>query len=484
MAPRSLTFLSRKSPRAFPSALWGPGLLLALAFHLAHGQHGTVVDKATGKPIAKAYVMHRPTWALVMTNDQGAFTFPDVLPVGRGRATASDPVRLTPDGRLLWAGSGAPGPAHLIGVNGVTHELPGNPERGYPLASLRTGMYMLRWGQAVYRVVWMEGQAPLLQRLGSVSVSSTLPSLARQAAQAESLIVSRYGYDAATVVVADKNVGQVQLNPNVKAPPPGMVALKGGAFKMGSNLDAVTSPIHDVTVSGFYVDTTEVTQADYELMMGEKPWTRDAERYELTFGPRHSALEMIWYEAALYCNMRSKRDGLDTVFKYSGISPEPIIGLFVLNDLKTDIDANGYRLPTEAEWEYACKGGQDSIYFWGTSKDIQDSADKYGWNNKNTFNNGNSITNNPVAALRPNGYGLYDMVGNAIEFVLDSRTSPYPMIPSQDPFFEENNPTPSRVVRGGGFLWPSSGMSCSNRGAVSPYIYGAHSGFRVVLPIR
>jgi formylglycine-generating enzyme len=476
--------LTRKSRRAFFSALWAPGLLLALACPTAQAQHGVVVDKATGKPIAKAYVMHRPTWALVMTNDQGAFTFPDVLPVKRGRAPASDPVRLTPDGRLFWSGSGAPGPARLVEANGLIHEIPGTPERGYRLASLRTGLYMLRWGQAVYRVVWMEGQAPLLQRAGSVSATALSTPLARQAAPAESLIVSRYGYDAAMVMVTSKDVGQVQLNANAKAPPPGMRALTGGQFKMGSNLDAVASPIHEVTVSGFYVDTTEVTQADYELLMGEKPWTRDANGYDLTFSPRHSALQMIWYEAALYCNKRSKRDGLDTVFQYNGITPEPRIGFFILNDLKTDIHANGYRLPTEAEWEYACKGGQDSIYFWGTNKDIQDSANKYGWNNKNTFNNGNSITNNPIAALRPNGYGLYDMVGNAIEYVLDSRVSPYPTTPNQNPFFVDGESPPSRILRGGGFLWPSIDLSCSNRGSVYPFTYGAHSGFRVVLPIR
>nr|MDQ3000846.1 hypothetical protein [Fibrobacterota bacterium] len=63
MAPCSLTSLTRKSPRAFPSTLLVPGLILALACHLAHAQHGVVLDKATGKPIAKAYVMHRPTWS-------------------------------------------------------------------------------------------------------------------------------------------------------------------------------------------------------------------------------------------------------------------------------------------------------------------------------------------------------------------------------------------------------------------------------------
>jgi formylglycine-generating enzyme len=483
MAPCSLTL---NPPRVFPSSLGAPGLLLALACQFAQAQQGVVVDKATGKPIAKAYVMHRPTWTLVMTNAQGAFTFPDVLPVKRGREgmQAFDPVRLTPEGRLHWGGPGDPGPARLVEANGKTHTIPGNLERGYSLPTLRTGLYVLLWGQAVYRMVWMDGQAPLLQKLGSVSASSSLNPLARQAALAESLIVSRYGYDAITVLVSGKDVGQVQLTPNAKAPPPGMRALKGGLFKMGNNKDAVASPIHDVTVSGFYVDTTEVTQADYELLMGEKPWTRDANGYDLTSGPRHSALQMIWYEAALYCNKRSKRDGLDTVFKYSGISSESENGFFILNELKTDIHANGYRLPTEAEWEYACKGGQDSIYHWGTNKDIQDSANVYGWNNKNTFNNGNSITNNPVAAKKPNQYDLYDMGGNAAEYVLDTRISPYPLTPNVDPFFEEQNSAPHRQAKGGGFDFRSDAMSCSARGYLLPYTYGTNSGFRVVLPIR
>jgi len=451
----------------------------------AQAQKGVVVDKVTGKPIAKAYVMHRPTWALVMSNDKGEFEFPAVLPgpLVKEPGKRQEHLRLSTDGRLQVHGQSNPGALRLVGMNGVTYALPKMGDDQYQLPSLRSGLYTLLLGQEVYRVVWLGGSGQVTRMVGEVSASSLSNPLARRAAGAESLIVSRYGYDAALVVLTSNDVGQVKLNPNAKAPPPGMRALKGGAFKMGSNLDAVASPIHDVTVSGFYVDTTEVTQPDYELMMGEKPWTRDANGYDLTVGPRYSALQMIWFEAALYCNKRSKRDGLDTVFSYSGISPEPTAGFFILNNLKTNLNANGYRLPTEAEWEYACKGGQDSIYFWGTNKDISDSAKIYGWYNRNTFNNGNSITNDPVATKKPNQYGLYDIVGNASEFVLDSRFSPYPLTPNVNPFFQDSD-NPHTIIDRGGVAFLSEDMSCSVRGSADPYTYGSSTGFRVVFPIR
>lgn len=465
---------------------WTVSLLITLCGQAVQAQKGVVVDKGTGKPIAKAYVMHRPTWALVMTNDQGEFEFPAVLPgpLVKGPGKGQEHLRVSADGRLQVFGQTSLGAPRLLSMNGVTNTLPRLGQDQYQLPSQRSGLYTLVLGQEVYRVIWLGGSGQVTRLVGEISGTALSNALARRAVGAESLIVSRYGYDAANLILTTNDVGQVKLNPNAKAPPPGMRALKGGAFKMGTDLDPVASPMHQVTVSGFYVDTTEVTQPDYELMMGEKPWTRATDGYDLTFDPRYSALQMSWFEAALYCNRRSKRDGLDTAFTYTAITPEPTSGLFILENLKTDINANGYRLPTEAEWEYTCKGGQDSTYFWGTNQDIVDSAKVYGWYNRNTFNNGNSITNDPVATKKPNKNGVYDIVGNASEYVLDSRVSPYPLTPNVDPFFQDSRNPHSVIDRGGGYIFPSEDMSCTARGFIDAYTYGVASGFRVVLPIR
>jgi uncharacterized repeat protein (TIGR02543 family) len=259
----------------------------------------------------------------------------------------------------------------------------------------------------------------------------------------------------------DKNVTAVFKPLSV---PAGMKVINGGIFSMGQ--EGIATPVHTVTVSGFYMDSTEVTQEDYFALMGENPSSLK--------GEQHLPVESeTWYDAVLYCNNRSKRDGLDTVYSYSSVTGTPGHWCSALGNLAIDFTKNGYRLPTEAEWEYACRSGTETKCFWGNDSST---GDNYAW----SFFNSNNTTH-PVAEKLPNPWGLYDMAGNVWEWCND-----WFGIYSSD---TQINPTGAgngtyRVFRGGGW----SDVAAYLRSASHSYYFpddGYNAiGFRVVLPIR
>ena len=149
----------------------------------------------------------------------------------------------------------------------------------------------------------------------------------------------------------------------------------------------------------FLMDTTEITQNEYESVMGVNPSYLKRPYYPV---------EMVsWNRAVLYCNAKSKLDGFDTVYTYTSIDIVNSNGQDTLANLLFDISKKGYRLPTEAEWEYACGVVADSNSrvgaFWGN-----DTAIKYMWRPCDSTH--------AVGLKLPNIYKLYDMIGNVSEF--------------------------------------------------------------------
>ncbi len=234
-----------------------------------------------------------------------------------------------------------------------------------------------------------------------------------------------------------------------------MALVPAGDFLMGDESgDADEKPAHKVKVKAFYMDTREVTQKAYESLMEKNP-----SKFK---GPDLPVEQVDWYHAALYCNMRSLKENLKPCY-------DP-------KNLACDFSANGYRLPTEAEWEYACRAGANTKYaYGGDASKLQ----TYAW-----FKGNAGQKTHPVGQKQPNAWGLYDMHGNVAEWCNDSyNESYYNSSDGTDP----HGPTAGdkRVLRGGS--WRTSEESCrvsarnSENARFADACFGSDSyGFRCV----
>ena len=194
-----------------------------------------------------------------------------------------------------------------------------------------------------------------------------------------------------------------------------MVKIAGGQFTMGDK-NEVDAPLHQVVVSPFYMDKHLVTQERYQKVMGTNP-----SRWK---GDKNPVEQVRWSDAVRFCNKRSELEGLQPCYD--------------LQTWKCNFDANGYRLPTEAEWEYACRAGTTTAYFFG---DNPSKLGDYAWFDKNSGGHPR-----PVGQKQPNPWGLYDICGNVWEWCNDFYKVDY---------YQEG---PNKVVRGG--AWRFSAENC------------------------
>jgi formylglycine-generating enzyme required for sulfatase activity len=205
------------------------------------------------------------------------------------------------------------------------------------------------------------------------------------------------------------------------------ILAEDSTFLMGDSIERESQPIHPVKLThDFFMDTTEVTEADYLMVTGGK--------LDIIKGNNYPASGISWVDAMLYCNKKSKKENLDTVYSYDSIINNdkvwPVIKNFAAN-----MEKNGYQLPTEAQWEYTCRGGIKTRFYWNNGN-----MDDFCWYEKNS--NG---TTHPVAQKLPNSFGLYDMSGNVQELCAD--WSDYYVDTLQiDPFMQKGS---NKITRGG-----------------------------------
>ncbi|MBN2772569.1 MAG: SUMF1/EgtB/PvdO family nonheme iron enzyme [Spirochaetes bacterium] len=231
-----------------------------------------------------------------------------------------------------------------------------------------------------------------------------------------------------------------------------MILVSGGTFARGDSRYKDTSPINKVEISSFYMTRKEITQELWKKVMKDNPSIfKDDDK---------PAENITWNQAVEFCNKLSELDGLRKCYT--------IIGDFV----ECDWDANGYRLPTEAEWEYAAKGGNvpDSYDFGGSDRTDETAV----------YQNGKMTSTEKTGTKKRNELGFLDMVGNVYEWCWD-RYDPYYYLRAsilQDP--KGYSDGYNRVIRGGSWSSSKEELCLSKRSFADPKQSGNHIGFRVV----
>ncbi|MCP4613965.1 MAG: SUMF1/EgtB/PvdO family nonheme iron enzyme [Planctomycetes bacterium] len=254
-----------------------------------------------------------------------------------------------------------------------------------------------------------------------------------------------------------------------------MVLIPSGTFMMGSSSDEQDrdpdeGPQHQATLTqGFYLGKYEITVGQYVAFLeatGEEssvdwnddncPLLRSSGRYTLRDGQswNQPMVEVSWYGAAMYCNYLSEKEGLESVYN--------------LDTWEVDWNANGYRLPTEAEWEYACRAGTQTRFYWGDDPEYMEIND-YCWSDGDGWKE--------VGQKRPNAFGLYDMSGNVYEWCQDWYGN-YIDSSQTDPIGPSSGST--RVLRGGFRDEDARHCRSANRYKISPDERHSSIGFRLL----
>ncbi len=254
---------------------------------------------------------------------------------------------------------------------------------------------------------------------------------------------------------------------NIFAQGPEMVLVEGGEFYMGNDYAQGgydEKPEHKITVDGFYMSKYEVTFELFDLFCANTGYPK-ADDGGHGRGQK-PVINVSWEGAIKFCNWLSTKYRYDKVYEFEDSdSSEMVI-------TKINWDANGYRLPTEAEWEYVAKGGKKSKgYIYSGSNVITDVA----WFLQNSKN-----TTHEVGQLQPNELGVYDILGNAKEWCWDYyEGSYYQNSPKENPRGPAKA-TKSRTYRGGDFKTKSSSIRATKRFSMPPTYKAGLIGIRLV----
>ncbi len=263
---------------------------------------------------------------------------------------------------------------------------------------------------------------------------------------------------------------------------PDMILVDGGSFMMGSDKgDPDEFPFHKVTLSSYYIGIHEVTVSEYQSFInstgGKMPNPPDEEWFEThkdtkKFYPSPAKTwwgwkddfpmhNVTWLDAVKYCNWLSEKLGLQSCYTKNADG-----------GWDTDLSKNGYRLPTEAEWEFAARGGTKSK---GTRYSGSANAAEVAWYDETTALAGPQA----IKTKKPNELGIYDMSGNVWEWCSDYYSKAF-YINSQNTNPINTTSQPYRVLRGGGWHYQGSFATVTSRDGPEPFYTNYNYGFRIV----
>jgi formylglycine-generating enzyme required for sulfatase activity len=256
-----------------------------------------------------------------------------------------------------------------------------------------------------------------------------------------------------------------------------MVWIEAGAFTMGSpeNEPSRSSDEtqHSVTLTGFYMGKYPVTQEQYVAVMKTNP-----SGYKPPTAAKNPVEKVTWYDALVFCNKLSMNEGLSPAYRISG-STDPAVwrpssGDATWNAVEIVAGSTGYRMPTEAQWEYACRAGTTTAYNTGDTI-----SDDTGW-----YNDNSDFSTHTVGEKPANAWGLYDMHGNVYEWCWDwygtyadgAQTNPTGAVSGDH-----------RVARGGSYYddgQNGQNMRSAFRDKYTPGTMYVDIGFRLVRPVQ
>ena len=282
-----------------------------------------------------------------------------------------------------------------------------------------------------------------------------------------------------TEVVATANIERIELQDITV--PEGMIFIEGEVYQMGDYYNEIgipARPCHYVLLSDFFIGKYEVTQSEWLQYMPPKV-------YDYGEGDDFPAYYINWYETIVYCNKRSITEGFDPCYSInSSTDPDtwgnvPTDYNSVWDEAECDFNSNGYRLPTEAEWEYAARGGinwTDRFRYSGC--DDWYYLTHYCWYEKNSDG-----STHQVGTRLPNQVGLYDMSGNVDEWCWDWYAVDYYTYCSNqgtvtDPLGPDTGT--ERAQRSGSLNTDDTSSQLAYRFMYRPYISSYVMGLRLV----
>ena len=367
---------------------------------------------------------------------------------------------------------------------------------------LSLGALALGAGVAAHGAQFFRIAGPVATKITALSTNGYItwtnsPTNATFAVQTAQSLPGRTNWvDYIRVAVTNAVTTQRIYDPN---PPSGMALIPAGSFTMGNCMDPDEGydqelPLHTVYVGAFYMDKYLVT---YSLWTNVYQW---ATNHGYTFshaGSGKTSTDPVqtieWYDCVMWCNARSEKEGLVPAY-YLDAAQTTVYRTGTSDLLTNDVNwSAGYRLPTEAEWEKAARGGASGQRFpWGNT---------ISWGQANYYADPGSVLEgdfdvnptsgydptfdgvfpytSPVEYFAPNGYGLYDMAGNVAEWCWDWYNW-YSAGSQTDPRGPASGN--GRVYRGGS--WYESGIFCRTayRDGNAPWLNDTPIGFRSVLP--